>query len=100
MLNMESEVTYGKVWWPILWIQALHFNPSKVHTHSSEHTPEQWAAIYAAVPVEQLGVIEGGESAAHSLPPPSIPNGPRLEVTNFVLRDQLSTIRPWLSSII
>ncbi len=29
------------------------FNPSKVHTHSSEHThtvnthPEQWAAIYA-----------------------------------------------------
>ncbi len=56
-------------------------NPSKVHTHSSEHThtvnthPEQWAAIYAAAPGEQLGVrclaqghlsrgIEGGESAA------------------------------------
>ncbi len=38
------------------------FIPSKVHTHSSEHThtvnthPEQWAAIYAAVPGEQLGV--------------------------------------------
>ena len=39
------------------------FNPSKVHTHSSEHThthrehtPEQWAAIYAAAPREQLGV--------------------------------------------
>ncbi len=38
------------------------FNPSKVHTHSSEHThtvnthPEQWAAIYAAAPGEQLGV--------------------------------------------
>ncbi len=37
------------------------FNPSKVHTHSSEHThtvnthPEQWAAIYAAAPGEQLG---------------------------------------------
>ncbi len=35
---------------------------SKVHTHSSEHThtvnthPEQWAAIYAAAPGEQLGV--------------------------------------------
>ena len=60
------------------------FNPSKVHTHSSEHThtvnthPEQWAAIYAAAPGEQLGVrclaqghlsrgIEGGESAVHSL---------------------------------
>ncbi len=63
-------------------------NPSKVHTHSSEHThthtvntqPEQWAAIYTAVPREQLGVrclaqghlsrgIEGGESIVHSLPP-------------------------------
>ena len=39
------------------------FNPSKVHTYSSEHThthtvnthPEQWAAIYAAAPGEQLG---------------------------------------------
>ncbi len=37
-------------------------NPSKVHTHSSEHThtvnthPEQWAAIYTAAPGEQLGV--------------------------------------------
>ncbi len=36
------------------------FNPSKVHTHR-EHThtvnthPEQWAAIYAAVPGEKLG---------------------------------------------
>ncbi len=60
------------------------YNPSKVRTHSSEHThtvnthPEQWAAIYAAAPGEQLGVrclaqghlsrgIEGGESAVHSL---------------------------------
>ncbi len=69
------------------------FNPSKVHTHSSEHThtvstrPEQWAAIYAAAPGEQLGVrclaqghlsrgIEQGESAVNSLPPPTIPAGP------------------------
>ncbi len=68
------------------------FNPSIVHTHSSEHThtvnthPEQWVAIYAAAPGEQLGVrclaqghlshgIEGGESAVHSLPPPTIPAG-------------------------
>ncbi len=68
------------------------FNPSKLHTHSSEHThtvnthPEHWAAIYAAAPGEQLGVqclaqghlsrsIEGGESAVHSLPPPTIPAG-------------------------
>ncbi len=42
--------------------------------------PEQWAAIYAVAPGEQLGVqclaqghlsrgIEGGESAGYSLPP-------------------------------
>ncbi len=37
------------------------FNPSTVHTHSSEHTntmnthPEQWAAIYVAAPGEQFG---------------------------------------------
>ncbi len=60
------------------------FNPSKVHTHTVNTHPEQWAAIYAAVPGEQLGVrclaqghlsrgIEGGESAVHSLPPPTIP---------------------------
>ncbi len=38
---------------------VLCIYPSKVHTHSSEHTythPEQWAAIYAAAPGEQLGV--------------------------------------------
>ncbi len=83
------------------------FDPSKVHTHSSEHThtvnthPEQWAAIYAAAPREQLGVqclaqghlsrgIEGGESAVHSLPPPTIPAGPRLELATFRLRVRLS----------
>ncbi len=82
------DVTYGQVWWPILGICALQINPSKVHTHSSEltHTvnthPEQWAAIYAAAPGEQLGVrclaqghlsrgIEGGESFGYSLPPPT-----------------------------
>ncbi len=76
------------------------YNPSKVHTHSSEHThtvnthPEQWAAIYAAVPGEQLGVrclaqghlsrgIEGGESAVHSLPPPTIPAGPEFWTRNL-----------------
>ena len=83
------------------------FNPSKVHTHSSEHThtvnthPEQWAAIYAAAPGEQLGVrclaqghlsrgIEGGESPVHSLPPPTIPAGPRLELTTLGLQVRLS----------
>ncbi len=76
----ESDVTYGQVWWPILGICA--FNPSKVHTHSSEHThtvnkhPEQWAAIYVAAPGSSWGVrclaqghlsrgIEGGERALY-----------------------------------
>ncbi len=32
-------------------------NPSKVHTHTAVNThPEQWAAIYAVAPGEQLGV--------------------------------------------
>ncbi len=78
------------------------FNPSKVHTHSSKHThththtvntnPEQWVAISAAAPGEQLGVrgIEGGESAVHSLPPPTIAAGPRLELAIFWLRVWLS----------
>ncbi len=41
---------------------VLCIYPSKVHTHSSEHTHtvnthlQQWAAIYAAAPGEQLGV--------------------------------------------
>ncbi len=32
---------------------------SRVHTHSSEHTPGAVAAIYAAAPGEQLGVAQG-----------------------------------------
>ncbi len=62
------------------------FNPSKcthtavnTHTHTKNTHPEQWAAIYAAAPGEQLGVqclaqgshlsrgIEGGENAGYSL---------------------------------
>ncbi len=64
-------------------------NPSKVHTH-----PEQWAAIYAAAPGELLRVrclaqghlsrgTEGGESAGHSLPPPTIPAGPETRTHNL-----------------
>ncbi len=63
------------------------------HTHC-EHTPGV-VGSYAAAPGEQLRVrclaqghlsrgIEGGEGAGHSLPPPTIPAGPRL--TNFGLR--------------
>ncbi len=61
------------------------------HTHTMNTHPEQWAAIYAAVPGEQLGVrclaqghlsrsIEGGESAGHSLPPPTIPESDSLTI--------------------
>ncbi len=81
------------------------------HTHAHTHThtvnthPEQ--CIYAAAPGEQLGVrflaqghisrgIEGGESAVHLLPPPTIPAGPRLELANIGLWVRFSTIRPQL----
>ncbi len=106
--NMLSTFGYLTKWHDIRPSMVTHtrnlcsaFN--KVHTHSSEHTltvnthPEQWAAIYAAAPGEQLGVrclaqghlsrgIEGGESAVHSLPPPTIPACPRLKPTAFRLR--------------
>ncbi len=96
------DVTYGQVWWPILGICALHLPIQSAHTQQWAHThPEQWAAIYAAAHGEQLGVrclaqghlsrgIEGGESAGHSLPPPTIPAGPRLELATFRLRVCLS----------
>ncbi len=84
----------GQVWWPILRICALHLtHPKCTHTAVNTH-PEQWAAIYAAAPGEQLGVqclvqghlsrgIEGGESAVHSLPPPTINVGPEILTRNL-----------------
>ncbi len=92
----ESDVTYGQIWWPILGICALHLNhPKCTHTAVNTH-PEQWAAIYAAAPGEQLGVrclaqghlshgIEGGESAVHSPPPtynPCRPSNPCRQYSN------------------
>ncbi len=94
-------MTYGQVWWPILGICALHLtHPKCTHTAVNTH-PEQWADINAAAPGEQLGVrclaqgqlsrgIDGGESAGHSPPPPTIPAGPRLEPATFGLRVRLS----------
>ncbi len=67
-------------------IQSAH-TQEWTHTHR-EHTPGAVCSLfYAAAPGEQLGVrclaqghlsrgIEGGESAVHSLPPPTIPAGP------------------------
>ncbi len=39
----ESDVTYSHVWWHILGNSYSVFNPSKVHTHSSEHTHREHA---------------------------------------------------------
>ncbi len=75
------------------------FNPSKARTRTQTRTRTR-------THTEQLGVrclaqaqlsrgIEGGESAGHSLPPPTIPAGPRLELTTFILHDRL-TIKPRL----
>jgi len=54
------------------------FNPSKVHTVNTHL--EQWAAIYAAVPGEQLGVrcLAQGH-LSHGIA------GPRLEPTTLGL---------------
>ncbi len=118
------DMTYDQVWWLILGICALHLTPPQcthtqwTHTRSSEHT--QWThththcehthththgavgshiccgargAVGGSVPCSR---VEGGESAVHSLPPPTIPAGPRLEPTTFELRVLLSNIRPRL----
>ncbi len=59
-----SDVTYGQVWWPILGICALHLtHPKCTHTAVNTHTPwththpEQWAALYAVAPGEQVLVL-------------------------------------------
>ncbi len=77
--------------WPI---QSAH---TQQWTHTVNMHPEQWAAIYAAAPGEHLGVqclaqghlsrgTEGRESAGHSLVPPTIPAGPRLELATYRLQ--------------
>ncbi len=65
------------------------------HTHSSEHMLGAVGSRIAVAPGEQLGVrcltqgshlsrvIEGGESAVHSLPPPTIPAGPETRTHNL-----------------
>ncbi len=91
------------------------FNPSKrthttvsseqTHTHPWTQTvnthPQQWAAIYAVAPEEQLGVlclaqghlsrgIEGGESAGQSLPHLQSLVDRRLKPVTFGLQIRLS----------
>ncbi len=71
------------------------------HTHSSEHAPGAvgnhlccgtWGAVGGSVSCSRAPRhgIEGVESAVHSLPPLTIPAGPRLKLTTFQLRVRLS----------
>ncbi len=110
-------MTCGQVWLPILWICALHFNPSYVHTYSSEHPhtavnthPEQWTAIYAAAPREQLGVrcpwhlsrgIEGGVEIALVIHSPHLQSLPdlRLEPATLGYESDSLKVRPRLPTI-
>ncbi len=80
------------------------FNPSKVHTHSSEHTP---GAVGSHLCCSARGAVGGSvpcsrapqswywgwrECCTFTLPPPTIPAGPRLEPATFGLRVQLSNL--------
>ncbi len=108
--RIESYVICDQVWWPILGICALHLtNPKCAHTHR-EHTPGAVGSHLLCRAAscgagEQLGVrclaqghlshgIEGGESAVHSLPPPTIPAGPNSQLLGY--ESDFLTIRPWL----
>ncbi len=107
----EREVVCGRVWWPILGICALHLtHPKCTHTAVNTH-PEQWAAIYAAPPGEQLGVrclaqghlsrgIEGGERCTFT--PPTYNSCRTWDSNSQPLdyeSDSLTTIRPWIGSL-
>ncbi len=89
--------------WPI---QSAHTqqwtHTHREHTHSSEHTP---GAVGSHLCCGARGAVGGSvscsrtpqswywrrrESTVHSLPPPTIPAGPRLELATFRLRVQLS----------
>ncbi len=113
--TLEVRVTYSQVWWPILGICALHL-PIQVHTHSSEHTNREHTpgavgshlccgsrgAVGGSVPCSKAlrhGIV-GEESAVHSLPPPTIPGGPKLELATFQLWVWHSTIRPRLPLVL
>jgi len=72
----ESEVTYGQVCQvPILGICALHL------TYSKPFMLRRLRRCLAQVHLSRG--IEGGESAVHSLPPPTIPAGPATRTHNL-----------------
>ncbi len=74
------------------------------HTHGAVGSPSccgTQGAVGGLMPCSRASRhgIEGGESAVHSLPSPTIPAGPRLKLTTFQLRVRLSTIRPRLPHV-
>ncbi len=100
-------MTHGQVWWPILGISVLHFNPSKVHAHSSEHThtvnthPEQWAArgaVGSSVPCSRApkSWYWGWRERCKFTPPPHLQFLPdlTLKLTTFRLKIQLFGLQP------
>ncbi len=105
----EVKVTYSQVWWPILRIRALHL-PIQVHTHTAvnththrEHTPRAvgthlccgaWGAVGGSVPCSRTpSWYWRWREHCTFTPPPTIPAGTRLKLTNFRL--WVRTIRPW-----
>ncbi len=84
IFDLKVKVKCGQVWWPILWIFALHLTHPNAHTHYEhththcEHTPGavgSYLCCGARGAVGDLAQgshlsrgIEGGESAVHSLP--------------------------------
>ncbi len=107
----ESDVTYDKYGDPYSEF-VLCIDPSKVHTHSSEHThtvntPGAVGSHLCCGAPEQLGVrclaqghlsrgIEGGESAVHSLPPPTILSARDSNLQPFDYESNSLTIMPQL----
>ncbi len=61
---------------------TLRINKSDIRPRMVNHTQNSYSAPRCR--------IEGGGSAVYSLPPPTIPAGPRLELANIGLGVQLS----------
>ncbi len=85
-VESESDMTYNQVWWPILGICALHLTHPRcthtqqwTHTHTHTHTVNPRSSGCLAQGTEP----QYWESAVHSLPPPTIPAGPRFELAEI-----------------
>ncbi len=94
----ESDVTWPSMVTHTRNLCSALIHPKCTHTAVNTHTVnthlEQWAAIYATVPGEQLGVrclaqghlsrgFEGGRERCTFTPPPTIPAGPETRTRNL-----------------